>query len=96
MNNDIHVPKKKCLPTDAPQCHYTQQNWIVCTQVHSSECELIYIILSTWLNNCGIIVVAASISIHSSLISGPLAAAQTWRLQYSSLHIIWRTSDHLL
>ena len=56
----------------------------VCIQVYSSECELIY--MPTWLNNRGIVVVTASTSMHSPLISGPLAAAQTWRLLWLVLY----------
>ena len=47
--------------------------------MYSSECELTY--MPNWLNNRGIVVVTASTSMHSPLISGPLVTAQTWRLQ---------------
>ena len=48
----------------------------------SGQCthRCVVVTLTYMPNYCGIIVVTASTSMHSSLISGPLAAAQTWRL----------------
>ena len=46
--------------------------------------------MPTWLNNRGIVVVTASTSMHSPLISGPLAAAQNMEatVEVSSLQLV--------